>query len=145
MEKPKNNVLIQFKSVPENISLARVLVASIGAQFDLTINDLDELKVAVSEAVSNAMIHGYLNDPDKEVEMEITCYEEKLIIRVTDYGVGIADVQLALQPSYSTEDDHMGLGFVFIQSFMDKIDVKSELNQGTTVTMVKNLVHRQES
>lgn len=145
MDKPKNIVTMQFKSIPENVSLARMLAASYGAQLDFTISDLDELKVAVSEAVSNAIIHGYENDPEKTVEMEIVSYDEKLIITVTDYGVGIQDVDQALQPSFSTDNDRMGLGFVFIQSFMDKLEVKSEPNMGTKVIMLKNLVFRQES
>jgi len=145
MEKPKNLVTLQFKSIPENVSLARVLVATVAAQLDMTISDLDELKVAVSEAVSNAIIHGYQNNPEKTVEMEVEIFEEKLIIVVTDYGIGIADIEQALQPSFTTDHERMGLGFVFIQSFMDKLEVKSEPNQGTKVIMTKNLVFRQES
>jgi len=145
MDKPKNVVKMQFKSIPENVSLARMLAASYGAQLDFTISDLDELKVAVSEAVSNAIIHGYDNDPEKTVEMEIVNYDEKLIITVTDYGVGIKDVDQAIQPSFTTDNDRMGLGFVFIQSFMDKLEVRSEPNMGTRVIMVKNLVFQQES
>jgi len=145
MEKPKNSVTIQFNSIPENVSLARVLAATVAAQLDMTISDLDELKVAVSEAVSNAIIHGYENNPEKIVELEIHCYREKLVISVTDYGVGIADVEQALQPAFTTDSERMGLGFVFIQSFMDKLEVKSEPNKGTKVTMTKNLVFRPES
>jgi stage II sporulation protein AB (anti-sigma F factor) len=145
MEKPKNSVTLQFKSIPENVSLARVLVATVAAQLDMTISDLEELKVAVSEAVSNAIIHGYQNNPEKIVEMEVEIFEEKLIIVVTDYGIGIADIEQALQPSFTTDHERMGLGFVFIQSFMDKLEVKSEPNQGTKVIMTKNLVFRQES
>lgn len=145
MDKPKNVVTMQFKSIPENVSLARVLVASFAAQLDMTISDLDELKVAVSEAVSNAIIHGYRNDPEKTVEMEIFSFEGKMMIVVTDYGVGIPDIDQALQPSFTTDSDRMGLGFVFIQSFMDHLEVKSEPNMGTKVIMVKNLVFQQES
>ncbi|MGI6684869.1 MAG: anti-sigma F factor [Bacillota bacterium] len=145
MEKPKNIVKIQFNSLPENVSLARVLVATIAAQLDMTISDLDELKVAVSEAVSNAIIHGYENDPENIVELEVECYQDKLIITVSDYGVGIADVEEALQPSFTTDNERMGLGFVFMQSFMDKLEVKSEPNMGTKVIMSKNLESRQES
>lgn len=145
MDKLKNRVMVQFKSIPENVSLARVLVASFAAQLDMTISDLDELKVAVSEAVSNAIIHGYENNPEKTVELEVISYPEQLIIMVTDYGVGIADIEQALKPSFTTDHERMGLGFVFIQSFMDKLEVKSEPNQGTKVIMTKNLVFRQES
>lgn len=145
MDKPKNTVHIQFISIPENVSLARVLVASIATQLDLNLNDLEELKVAVSEAVSNAIIHGYQNDREGMVNIEINCYQEKLVITVTDMGVGIADIKLALEPSFTTDPQRMGLGFVFIKSFMDHLEVNSEPNKGTQVIMVKNLVFRQES
>lgn len=146
MDKPKNIVTIQFKSIPENVSLARMVAATFGAQLDFTINDLDELKVAVSEAVSNAIIHGYENDPDETVVMEIKSSDEQLMITVTDYGIGIEDVAQALEPAFTTDNDRMGLGFVFMQSFMDKLEVKSEPHMGTTVIMVKNLVSKlQES
>ncbi|HHT62140.1 MAG: anti-sigma F factor [Bacillota bacterium] len=145
MEKPKNTVTMQFKSIPENVSLARVLVASVAAQLDMTISDLEELKVAVSEAVSNAIIHGYENNPEKTVELEIISFDEELIITVTDYGVGIADVKQALQPAFTTDNERMGLGFVFIQSFMDKLEVESKPNQGTKVIMSKSLGFRPES
>ncbi|ATW28347.1 anti-sigma F factor [Candidatus Formimonas warabiya] len=145
MEQLNNLVKLEFKSIPENVSLARVLVASVGAQLDLTISELEELKVAVSEAVSNAIIHGYGNDPDQTVEMVIHSGADKLIVTVVDHGIGMADVNQALQPSFSTDNDRMGLGFVFMQSFMDKLEVKSEPNMGTSVTMVKNLVFPRES
>ena len=145
MEKPKNTVTMQFKSIPENVSLARVLVASVAAQLDMTISDLEELKVAVSEAVSNAIIHGYENNPEKTVELEIISFDEELIITVTDYGVGIADVKQALQPAFTTDNERMGLGFVFIQSFMDKLEFESKPNQGTKVIMSKSLGFRPES
>ena len=145
VEKATNVVTMQFKSIPENVSLARVLVASFGAQLDMTISDLDELKVAVSEAVSNSIIHGYRNDPEKTVEMEVSSFENQLRIVVTDYGFGIEDINQALQPSFTTDTDRMGLGFVFMQSFMDTLEVKSEPNMGTKVTMVKNLAFQQES
>ncbi len=77
--------------------------------------------------------------------MDITTFDDRMIISVTDRGIGINDVNQALQPSFTTDNDRLGLGFVFIQSFMDKLEVKSEPNMGTSVTMVKNLAFSRES
>ncbi|MEA4902431.1 anti-sigma F factor [Desulfitobacterium sp.] len=136
----KNNFLtLTFSSIAENVSISRMLIASIGAQLDLSLNDIEELKVVVSEAVSNAIIHGYQNNPEKNVTLEIEYNPEKLQITVRDEGCGISDVEQAMQPAYSTDPERMGLGFVFMQSFMDELKVDSVLDQGTTVTMVKTL------
>jgi len=144
-DKVVNSAAIQFKSIPENVSLARVVAASFGAQADLTINELEEVKVAVSEAVSNAIIHGYQNDPEKTVELKVTQYANKLVFTVADGGIGIDNIDQAMQPAFSTTEDRMGLGFVFMQTFMDKLEIDTAPNQGTRVTMVKNLVGHQES
>lgn len=135
----KNKLALNFSSIPENVGIARMLIASIGAQLDLSLNDIEELKVVVSEAVSNAIIHGYRNDPEKFVALEIECAAESLQIIIRDQGCGISDVEKAMQPAYSTDPERMGLGFVFMQSFMDELNVSSVVNQGTSVTMVKNL------
>lgn len=135
----KNSLALTFSSIAENVTIARMLIASIGAQLDLALNDIEELKVVVSEAVSNAIIHGYQNDPEKLVSMEIEFNTEVLQIIVRDQGCGIADVEQAMQPAYSTDPERMGLGFVFMQSFMDELTVDSVVDQGTTLTMVKDL------
>lgn len=135
----KNNLALTFSSIAENVSIARMLIASIGAQLDLSLNDIEELKVVVSEAVSNAIIHGYQNEPEKLVSLEIEFNPELLRIIVRDQGCGIPDIEQAMQPAYSTDPERMGLGFVFMQSFMDHLTVDSIVDQGTTVTMVKDL------
>jgi stage II sporulation protein AB (anti-sigma F factor) len=136
----KNNHLeLTFSSLAENVGIARMLIASIGAQLDLSLNDIEELKVAVSEAVSNAIIHGYQKNPDELVYLEIDLDTEALKIVIRDEGCGIADVEQAMQPAYSTDPERMGLGFVFMQSFMDDLQVVSTVNKGTIVTMVKQL------
>lgn len=135
----KNSLALTFSSLAENVSIARMLIASVGAQLDLSLNDLEELKVVVSEAVSNAIIHGYQNDPEKLVSLEIEFNPELLRIIVRDQGCGIPDIEQAMQPAYSTDPERMGLGFVFMQSFMDELTVDSIVAQGTTVTMVKDL------
>ncbi|MDD2234753.1 MAG: anti-sigma F factor [Desulfitobacteriaceae bacterium] len=135
----KNFVKLVFSSLPENVSSARLLVASVGSQLDLSLNDLEEIKVAVSEAVSNAIIHGYNNAPDNFVHLEMEITLNQLKVLVIDQGCGIPDVKQAMQPAFSTDPERMGLGFVFMQSFMDELRVTSEINKGTTVTMVKYL------
>lgn len=136
----KRNLLdLKFSSLAENVGIARMLIASVGAQLDLSLNDIEELKVVVSEAVSNSIIHGYANDSDKLVYLTIEQNPEALKIIVKDEGCGIPDVEQAMQPAFSTDPERMGLGFVFMQSFMDDLQVESAVNQGTTVTMIKQL------
>ena len=134
-----NQVTINFLSIPENVAFARVTAAAFASQLDFTINDLEEIKVAVSEAVANAIVHGYGNAIDKLVTMEIKLYANKLEISLIDEGIGIKDIKQALQPSFSTDPERMGLGFVFMQSFMDKLKINSVPGKGTKVIMTKNL------
>ncbi len=111
-----------------------MLIAATAATLDFTISDLEELKVAVSEAVSNAIIHGYDNQPDQMVEMSALLYEDRLEIQVKDYGVGIPDIEKAMEPGYSRSPERMGLGFAFMSSFMDKLEVLS-VRAGFTVSV----------
>ncbi len=133
----KNRVKMQFPSNSENVGIVRITAAAFAAQVDLTLSDLEEIKVAVSEAVSNAVIHGY-GDQAGEIDFEMILDNGSLEFIITDYGKGIADIALARQPSYSTDPERMGLGFVFMESFMDQLIVESEVGQGTTVKMLKN-------
>lgn len=134
----RNQIKLDIMSIPENVPLARVTVASFASQLDLTLVDLDEIKVVISEAVSNSIIHGYEKDPNHTVTIVATLYNNDTIeIIVEDQGKGIENVDEALQPAFSTDEERMGMGFVFMQSFMDKLKVDSEVNKGTKVTMVK--------
>lgn len=135
-----NKVCLRFLSRSENVAMARLLAAALVAERDMTVADLDEIKVVVSEAVSNSIIHGYEGRPDGWVEMEVTVSESRLTINIHDDGVGIADIEQAMQPNFSTVDERMGLGFAFMTSFMDKVEVVSALGSGTTVTLIKNLL-----
>lgn len=135
----RNQFALTFNSAAENVGIARMLIASIGAQLDLSLNDIEELKVVISEAVSNAIIHGYGNNADELVSLDIKYDDEALRIIVRDRGCGIPDIEQAMQPAYSSDPERMGLGFVFMQSFMDELNVDSVVAQGTTVTMVKYL------
>jgi len=130
-----NRAVIEFSSQAENVAFARVTVAAFVSQIDFTLPDLEEIKVAVSEAVSNAIIHGYENNPNKVVRLEISIADEYMELVVTDSGKGIEDIQKALEPAYSTDPERMGLGFSFMRSFMDKFSVQSEPGKGTRVIM----------
>ncbi len=135
----KNRIILEFDGRPENVSLSRVTVAALATQLSVTISELEEIKVATSEAVSNAIIHGYQNNPEKTVRLVCTLYEDWLEVEVKDEGVGIKDIKQALQPAFSSDPERMGLGFVFMQSFMDEVVVDSKVNLGTTVTLRKKI------
>lgn len=139
MGKLINSIKMEFFSIADNVGLARVTVATVASQADLTLNDLEEIKVAASEAVSNAIIHGYENRSQEVVRVEVSRFEKYLEIVVEDKGKGIENVKQALEPAYSSDPERMGLGFVFMQSFMDELEVKSELGHGTIVIMRKQL------
>lgn len=134
-----NRCSIEFKSTPDNIGFARVAVAAFASQLDCTLSELEEIKVAVSEAVGNSIIHGYRNQANKTIRVTVKIYKEGLEIKVEDSGNGISDIDMAMQPAYSTDPERMGLGFVFMQSFSDRLRVESSPGQGTTVTMFKQI------
>ncbi|KJS82726.1 MAG: ATPase [Peptococcaceae bacterium BICA1-8] len=136
-----NYIKLEFSSLPENVALARVLIASLVVQVDTTINDLEEVKVAVSEAVSNAIIHGYQNEPSGMVNIKAKIIAGQLEIVIEDSGIGIEDIEKAMTPTFSTHPDRMGLGFVFMKSFMDNVEVLSEIGKGTKVILQKKLIN----
>lgn len=135
----KNRVKLEFPSIGDNVALARITIAALASQHELTLNDLEEIKVATSEAVSNAIIHGYQGRPDGIVQLIGILSDDDLIIEIIDEGIGIDDINQALQPAFSSDPERMGLGFIFMQSFMDEVIVKSELNEGTRVVLKKRL------
>lgn len=137
----KNQIKLEFMSKGENVALSRVTVAALASQLDLTLNDLEEIKVATSEAVSNAIIHGYQNKGEGIIRLLATLFEDSLVIEIIDEGVGIADINQALQPAFSSDPERMGLGFVFMQSFMDSVDVDSTVDKGTRVKLEKRIAN----
>ncbi len=130
-----NHVQLRFLSVADNVGLARISVAAFASQGNFSLPDVEEIKVAVSEAVSNAIIHGYQNKPDGWIAVDLELDEAGLTILVEDWGVGIEDVELARQPAYSADPERMGLGFVFMESFMNGLEVESTWGEGTQVRM----------
>jgi stage II sporulation protein AB (anti-sigma F factor) len=132
-----NNYLkLEFPSLSPNVGLARLVVATFASQLEFTLAEIEEIRVAISEAVSNCVIHAYPQSPGI-VELSLTITEGALIIHVTDYGKGIENVEQAKQATYSTEPERMGLGLVFMESFMDEMVLSSRPQEGTTVIMKK--------
>ena len=132
-----NQVKFTFASRSVNEGFARAALAAFLAQADPTVPQLADIKTAVSEAVTNCIVHAY-PDTVGPITMTAVLYEGGTVrITITDRGVGIADVKKAMEPAYSTLSDHMGLGFVFMSSFMDGLDVQSAPGVGTTVRMQK--------
>ncbi len=132
----RNQAHLTILSHSENVGLTRLTVATFASELNFTLNELEEIKVAVSEAVTNCIIHGYPQEEGK-IEIEMSIEDEQLLVIITDYGIGIEDVEAVLKPSYTTKDEHMGLGLAFIDSFMDDFKLESDINKGTVVTMNK--------
>ncbi len=135
----KNRMKIEFLSKSENEGFARVAVAAFISQLDPTIEELTDVKTAVSEAVTNAIIHGYENRGDEVVFIEASIQEREATITVEDQGLGIEDISLAMQPLYTSRPDleRSGMGFTVMETFMDSLQVLSEKNKGTKVIMKK--------
>lgn len=131
---------LKFLSVSKNESFARSTVASFVAQIDPTMDELTELKTVVSEAVTNAIIHGYEEREDGWITIHCKILDENVVeLTIHDEGVGIENVALAKEPLYTSkpELERSGMGFSIMESFTDELVVESEVGKGTTVTMKK--------
>lgn len=132
-----------IESNSQNEAFARTVVAAYITRLDPTLEELADVKTAVSEAVTNSIIHGYNNG---EGEIEICCRisEQKVYIEIIDHGVGIADIEKAMEPLYTTkpEWERSGMGFAFMEAFMDELEVYSEVGKGTRVKLCKHIGSR---
>ena len=138
----ENRMKMEFAARAENEAFARAAAAAFVACLDPTIEELTEIKTGVSEAVSNSIIHGYGEDPEKMVELECRILaDRKVVLLVRDQGAGIADVETARVPMFTTgkPEERSGMGFTVMESFMDRVEVTSCVGEGTTVTMIKQL------
>lgn len=134
---------LELPARPANLSLARAAVAAFAAQLPFTVEELDDLKVALSEAVSNVVLHAYPDGRSGDVIITALVQgEDQFEVCVEDRGCGIADVAKAREPAYTTAPDRMGLGFVLMENFMDQVEVESTPGKGTRVTMRKQAPHR---
>lgn len=141
----KQEMKLEIDSIPSNESFARVVVAAFLTRLNPTMEEVSDIKTAISEAVTNAIIHGYQNEVHK-ILIQASLEEDTLEVSVQDFGVGIKDVRRAMEPLYTTRRDleRSGMGFVFMEAFMDTIKVESKVGEGTKVTMTKKIGRRYE-
>ena len=134
-----NEITLEFPSKSQNESFARTAVVAFLLPLDPTVMELNDIRTAVSEAVTNAVIHGYGNKTGK-ITLRCSLSGRQVVITVKDYGAGIADVEKAREPLFTTRPaEGCGLGFTVMESFMDRLDVISQVGEGTTVRMEKLL------
>ncbi|GGC86837.1 anti-sigma F factor [Thalassobacillus devorans] len=137
----KNSMNLEFSSISQNESFARVTVAAFVSQLDPTMEELTEIKTVVSEAVTNAIIHGYHERPDGKIYISCSLDDGEMELMIQDHGEGIADIEEAREPLYTSkpELERSGMGFTIMENFMDKVDVISSPEEGTTVRLIKHL------
>lgn len=139
----KNKMHLEFDSKSENERFARVTAAAFATQLNPIMEEISDIKTAVSEAVTNAVVHGY-DGGDGTVYLDAEIQDRTITIVVKDMGVGIEDIDKAMEPLYTTKPDEerAGMGFMFMEAFMDDLEVQSELGKGTTVIMKKTIIER---
>jgi stage II sporulation protein AB (anti-sigma F factor) len=133
-------IRLEFDSRSENEAMARIVISSYLLRENPTLEELADIKTAVSEAVTNCIIHGYENE-EGTIIMEADLKEHCLTVSIIDHGKGIENVEQAMEPLFTTKPDHerVGMGFAFMEAFMDELIVESELGKGTKVVMRKRV------
>lgn len=137
-----NKMVLTFSALSQNESFARTAVSCFALSLNPSVSQIADIKTAVSEAVTNSIVHAYPNEKgDIRIETEIN--EGKIHIKIIDFGVGIDNVNQALEPFYTTkpDDERSGMGFTIMKSFMDDIKVESKVGSGTVIYMVKNIAN----
>lgn len=134
-----NKVSIEFMSKSQNEGFARVAIAAFVAQLDPTLEEISDIKTAVSEAVTNSIIHGYENRKWEIIRIEAEITNNEVTISIEDFGLGINDIEQAMEPLYTSkpELERSGMGFTVMESFMDSLEVVSKEGKGTKVVMKK--------
>ncbi|HET7578443.1 MAG TPA: anti-sigma F factor [Bacillales bacterium] len=137
----KNEMSLQFSAKSENESFARVTVAAFIAQLDPTMDELTEIKTVVSEAVTNAIIHGYENNSDGMVHIDVALEDGLVRMTIKDEGIGILNLEEARMPLYTTkpELERSGMGFTIMENFMDEVEIETGDGHGTTIHLTKFL------
>ena len=135
-----NKMVLEVESRSCNEGLARIAVAAFSTQLNPTLEEVADIKTAVSEAITNCIVHAYQKETDM-ITIECSRVQRELTVVVQDKGKGIEDVEKAMQPLFTTkpEQDRSGMGFAFMEAFMDEVLVESRLGEGTTVTMKKTI------
>ena len=142
-----NEMRLDFPAIPENEGFARMVISAFLVPLNPTIEEMADVKTAVSEAVTNAIVHGYAH-AQGTVRLHAICREDGLVIvDISDRGCGIADIDRARQPFYTTAEgeERSGMGFTVMESFMDRVEVQSAVGRGTTVRLAKQLNVREDS
>ncbi len=144
--KSQNFIKLSFPSKSANEGFARSAIAAFCTQLDPTVEQINDIKTAVSEAVTNCIVHGY-RDTFGIVYITATIKDDVLTIKIVDKGVGIEDINTAMQPMYTSDEngERAGIGFMVMQSFMDTLKVKSTLGKGTRVVMTKKIKPREQN
>ena len=138
-----NEAVVEFPSRSSNEGFARAAAACFASQMDPTLNELEDIKTAVSEAATNAIVHAYPDSIGKVVVKARICGGNVLELTVRDYGRGIPDIAKARQPMFTTGgDERSGMGFTIMESFMDSLTVRSTAGRGTTLVMKKRIAPR---
>ncbi len=142
--KPINEMKVTFPSRSANEGFARAVVASFLSQLDPAVDELSDLRTAVSEAVTNCIVHAY-RDTIGDITVQMRLYENgRAVVKVRDRGCGIENVEQAMEPLFTTGgDDRSGLGFSVMESFTDRLKVTSRKGKGTVVTLEKYIVLRE--
>ncbi|SDR87253.1 stage II sporulation protein AB (anti-sigma F factor) [Paenibacillaceae bacterium GAS479] len=141
-QQPEANVMkLSFSARSENEAFARVSVCAFISQLDPTMDELNDLKTVISEAVTNSIIHGYDSDGSKQVYIQASISGDSVTIVISDEGHGIEDLELARQPLYTSkpELERSGMGFTIMENFMDSFEVTSEPGRGTQIAMTKRI------
>ena len=136
----KNEIKVIFGTDSANEQFARMVISAFTMRLDPTLEELADMKTAVSEAVTNSIIHGY-EEQDGTIEMRCRIEEREVYIEVIDFGVGIGDIEKAMEPMFTTREDihRSGMGFAFMEAFMDDLKVVSEVEKGTRIWMKKKI------
>lgn len=139
-EQFENEMNLEFLSKSSNEAFARITVAAFVAQLDPNIEELADIKTAVSEAVTNCIIHGYENRIGI-VKIHAKLYENKIVVEISDNGKGIENIEIAKEPLYTTKPnlERSGMGFTIMESFMDTVEIESIVGIGTKITMSKTI------
>ena len=136
-----NTMRLEFASISENESFARGTVAAFASQVNPTLDEINDVKTAISEAVTNCVVHAYAKNKKATNKIVVECdlYADALTVSITDFGMGIPNIEKAMQPFYTTKPDEerSGMGFTVMQSFMDTLKVVNNQGGGTTITMQK--------
>lgn len=141
----QNHMQVLFDAKSQNEGLARMIVTAFMSEMNPTLEQIADVKTAVSEAVTNAIIHGYDNEHESVI---LSCDRDgqQLVVTVEDHGAGIADIDQAMQPFYTTKPqlERSGMGFAFMEAFMDRLEVRSRIGEGTKVVMWKYIERERE-